>query len=281
MRFLFILWLGFFPLWGEVAYTGKSIILTLPIPSGTIISHDLNISVLSHPSTPDQGIAILPIDYYAALGDSNLTWISPGKTSSITLTIKSVLYPIETLSVDPALVTPPPEMMERIEAERAQAKEIYEHFTPIRYWNKPFIKPLDTFITSEYGSARTYNGSLKSYHGGVDFRARTPIPIQATNSGIVVLAQERYYAGGTIIIDHGEGIYSCYFHLSRYDVKVGDYVKRGDFIALSGKSGRITGPHLHFGMMVHAVQSDPLDLITKINTLFETSKETHEEITVN
>jgi murein DD-endopeptidase MepM/ murein hydrolase activator NlpD len=268
MRFLFILWLGFFPLWGEVAYTGKSIIFTLPSPSGTIISRDLNISVISHPSNPDQGIAILPIDYYATPGDSNLTWISPAKASPISFTIKSVDYPIETLSVDPALVTPPPEMMKQIERERLQAKEIYEHFTPIRYWNKPFIKPLDTFITSEYGSARTYNGSLKSYHGGVDFRARTPIPIQATNSGIVVLAQERYYSGGTIIIDHGEGIYSCYFHLSRYDVNVGDYVKRGDSIALSGESGRITGPHLHFGMMVHGVQSDPLDLIEKINLLF-------------
>jgi len=281
MRLLLILWFGFLALLGDEGYNGKSIILTLPSPSGTIISHDRNISVLSHPTAPTQGIAILPIDYYAALGDSNLTWISPAKTSLIPLTIKSIPYPIETLSVDPALVTPPLEMMERIERERLQAKEIYEHFTPIRYWNKPFIKPLDTFITSEYGSARTYNGTLKSYHGGVDFRARTPIPIQATNNGIVILAQERYYSGGTIIIDHGEGIYSCYFHLSRYDVKVGDYVKQGDIIALSGESGRITGPHLHFGMMVHGVQSDPLDLITKINTLFETSKETHEEITVN
>ncbi|MDD3598431.1 M23 family metallopeptidase, partial [Sulfuricurvum sp.] len=124
-----------------------------------------------------------------------------------------------------------------------------------------------------YGSARTYNDTLKSYHGGIDFRALTPTPIQAANDGIVVLAQERYYSGGTIIIDHGEGLYSCYFHLSRFDVKVGDYVTQGQAIALSGASGRITGPHLHFGIMVHGVQTDPLDLMEQIDHLFVTQKE--------
>jgi murein DD-endopeptidase MepM/ murein hydrolase activator NlpD len=280
MRLLIGLWLGFLMLWGAEGYNGKSLVITLPSPSGVIVTKESNISVLSHPAHPQQGYAILPIDYYSPLGESNLTWIAPGKTLSFPITIQSASYPTETLSVDPAKVIPPPEALEQIERERANAEKIYTHFTPIRYWNKPFIQPLDTFITSEYGSARTYNGSLKSYHGGVDFRARTPISIQAVNDGIVVLAEDRYYAGGTIIIDHGEGMYSCYFHLSRFDVKVGDYVKQGDCIALSGATGRITGPHLHFGMMVHGVQSDPLDLIAKINALFETPKETYASISV-
>lgn len=257
----------------ETGYNGKSILLTLPSPSGILSTHDLNISVLAHPTDKNRGIAILPIDYYASTGDSNITWIAPGKSISIPLIIKMVSYPLETLSVDPAKVTPPPEALERIERERSQAKAIYEHFTPIRYWDRAFIKPLDSNITSEYGSARTYNGTLQSYHGGVDLRARTPIPVHATNEGIVILAEDRYFSGGTIIIDHGEGLYSCYFHLSRYEVKVGDYVHQGDTIALSGDTGRITGPHLHFGFMVHGVQTDPLDLIEKINTLFIPQKE--------
>ncbi|MDP2849986.1 MAG: M23 family metallopeptidase [Sulfuricurvum sp.] len=280
MRLLIGLWFGFLMLWGAEGYNGKSLIITLPSPSGIIVTKESNISVLSHPANPQQGYAILPIDYYSPMGESNLTWSAPGKILSFPITIQSASYPTETLSVDPSKVTPPPEALERIERERANAERIYTHFTPIRYWNKPFIQPLDTFITSEYGSARTYNGSLKSYHGGVDFRARTPISIQAANDGIVVLAEDRYYAGGTIIIDHGEGMYSCYFHLSRFDAKVGDYVKQGDSIALSGATGRITGPHLHFGMMVHGVQSDPLDLIAKINALFETPKETYASISV-
>jgi hypothetical protein len=224
MRLLFILWFGFLSLVGNEGYNGKSVIITLPSPSGIILSNELNISVLAHPVKKNLGIAILPIDYYAPIGESNLTWIAPGKSLPIPLSIQNVSYPTETLSVDPSKVTPPPEALGRIEKERSEAEKIYAHFTPIRYWDKPFIKPLDTFITSEYGSARTYNGILKSYHGGVDFRARTPLPILATNDGIVMLAKDRYYAGGTIIIDHGEGIYSCYFHLSRFDVNVGDYV---------------------------------------------------------
>lgn len=281
MQLLMILTFFMLSLFAETGYNGKSILLTLPSPSGTIISHDQNISVLAHPTDKNQGIAILPIDYYTSAGDSNLTWISPGKTVLIPLSVKMASYPIETLSVDPSKVTPPPEALERIERERTQAKEIYAHFTPIRYWNKPFIKPLDSNITSEYGSARTYNGTLQSYHGGVDLRARIPIPVHATNDGIVVLAEERYYSGGTVIIDHGEGLYSCYFHLSRYEVKVGDYVHQGESIALTGDTGRITGPHLHFGFMVHGVQTDPLDLLTQINTLFETPKENYASISTH
>ena len=260
-------------LFAEVGYNGKSILLTLPSPSGTISTHDLNVSVLAHPTDKNQGIAIVPIDYYAPEGDSNITWIAPGKTIALPLTVTMASYPIETLSVDPSKVTPPPEALDRIEREKTQAKEIYAHFTPIRYWNKALIKPLDSNITSEYGSARTYNGTLQSYHGGVDLRARIPIPVHATNDGIVVLAEDRYYSGGTIIIDHGEGLFSCYFHLSRYDVKVGDYVHQGDSIALTGDTGRITGPHLHFGFMVHGVQTDPFDLLEKINALFMIQKE--------
>jgi murein DD-endopeptidase MepM/ murein hydrolase activator NlpD len=268
MRLLLMLWFVFLTLWSAEGSNGKSLIITLPSPSGTVIMGDRNISVLLHPADKTKGIAVIPIDYYTPAGDINISWVAPGSESLFSINIQTLSYPTETLSVDPALVTPPPEAMERIAAEKAQAEAIYGHFTPIRYWNRAFIKPLDTNITSEYGSARTYNGSLKSYHGGVDFRARTPIPIVATNDGIVVLAQERYYSGGTIIIDHGEGIYSCYFHLSRFDVNVGDRVIQGQPIALSGDSGRITGPHLHFGMMVHGIQSDPLDLISQFNALF-------------
>lgn len=268
MRLLIGLFMGFVTLWGIDGYNGKSLIITLPSPAGIVSMNELNISVLSHPRDRTKGIVILPIDYYTPSGEANLTWVSPGKTTFFPITVLNASYPTETLSVDPAKVTPPPEALERIALEKAQAEKIYGHFTPIRYWDKPFIRPLDTFITSEYGSARTYNGTLKSYHGGVDFRAKTPTPILATNDGIVVLAEDRYYAGGTIIIDHGEGIYSCYFHMSQFDVKVGENVKRAQNIGLTGATGRITGPHLHFGMMVHSIQADPLDLISQINNLF-------------
>lgn len=253
---------------GFEGFNGKTLLLTLSHSSGYIAMNEQNISILPHPSLSRQGIAWVPIDYYTSPQEMNLTWHSDLGEVTIPLSIKNFEYPTETLSVDSAKVTPPPEALERIAQEKAEAEAIYHTITPKRYWNKPFIYPMDSVITSQYGSARTYNGVLKSYHGGVDFRARTPLPILATNDGVVVLVKDRYYAGGTVIIDHGEGLYSCYFHMSRFDVNVGDTVTRGQSIGLTGDTGRITGPHLHFGLMISGLQSDPLDFIDKINTLF-------------
>lgn len=273
MRF-FLLFLSLvFPLFGIEAFNGKTSLIVLDSPSGIVSVGDKNISVLAHPSDHSRGIALIPIDYYTPSSEQNITWIAPGKILPLSLTVLPAPYPTETLSVDPSKVTPPPEAQERIAFERAEAKAIYGHFTPIRYWNKPFIRPIESITTSAYGSARTYNGTLKSHHGGIDFRALTPTPILASNDGVVVLAHDRYYSGGTIIIDHGEGLYTCYFHLSQFNVNVGDIVHQGQEIALSGASGRITGPHLHFGIMVYGIQADPLDLIAQINALFDPAKE--------
>lgn len=264
------LWLGLITLslWGVEGFNGKSTLLILPSPSGVMVLADRNISVVPHPTHPTKGLAIIPIDYEAPLGERKLTWVNPAGTVEMNVMVKQGVYPTETLTVEPSKVTPPPEALARIASEKAQAEAIFAHVTPTRYWDKPFIRPLDSAITSVYGAARLYNGTLKNYHSGVDLRARTPIPILAVNDGVVVLTQERYYCGNTIIIDHGEGMYTSYLHLSRFDVHVGDRVRRGQPIALSGATGRVNAPHLHFGMTVQGIKSDPLDLITQINTLF-------------
>jgi len=248
---------------------GKALLLTLNSPNGVVSFHERNITVLPHPLNPDHGFVILPLDYYTPPSLIEGLWSAPDGNLSLAIEISKVSYPTEILVVESAKVTPPPETLERIAQEKAQAEKIYATYTPRRYWSKPFIRPIESITTSEYGSARTYNGTLKSYHGGVDFRAKTPLPILASNDGVVVLAQDRYYSGGTVIIDHGEGLYTCYFHFSQLDVKVGDSVTRGQNIGLSGATGRITGPHLHFGVMIHAIQSDPVDLFSQINRLFD------------
>jgi len=206
---------------------GKSLIIPLDSPQGTLQLFDRNITVLPHPVYPNEGFAMIPIDYYKQPQRIDAQWLKDNEHKSIEINVISSSYPTEVLSVDSSKVCPPPEALQRIADEKAEAEAIYNHITPDRYWNKPFIRPMNSITTSEYGSARTYNGVLKSYHGGVDFRAKTPLPILATNDGVVVLVKDRYYAGGTIIIDHGEGVYSCYFHMSQFDVKVGDPVIQG------------------------------------------------------
>lgn len=247
---------------------GKSLILTLDDSQGVLELNDRNITILPHPLYPKKGIAIIPIDYHEHPHLINAQCNTPNETIALEFNITSATYPTEVITVDHAKVSPPPEVLERIALEKAEAEAIYNHITPERYWNKPFIRPIDSITTSEYGSARTYNGVLKSYHGGVDFRAKTPLPILASNDGVVVLVKERYYAGGTVIIDHGEGVYSCYFHLSQFNVKVGDPVTQGQNIALSGATGRITGPHLHFGFMLQGIQTDPIEFMSQVETIF-------------
>jgi murein DD-endopeptidase MepM/ murein hydrolase activator NlpD len=258
-------------LYNSLAYdvgNGKSLIISLNKPSGVLQLSDHNITILPHPVFPDKGFVIIPMDYYEKPHLIHANYTDGIEDTKIEVNVTCTAYPTEILSVDNSKVCPPQEVLQRIADEKAEAERIYKHITLERYWNKPFIRPIDSITTSEYGSARTYNGVLKSYHGGVDFRAKTPLPILASNDGVVVLVKDRYYSGGTIIIDHGEGVYSCYFHMSQFDVKVGDPVLQGQNLGLSGASGRITGPHLHFGFMIQGIQSDPIEFMAQINTLF-------------
>lgn len=124
--------------------------------------------------------------------------------------------------------------------------------------NSMFEFPMDSKITSAFGNARIYNGVTKSYHTGTDFRAKVGDDIKATNHGKVVLVMDRFYLGKVIYIDHGRGAYSYYSHLSKYLVKEGDIVKKGQVIAKSGITGRITGPHLHYALRLYNTTVDPL-----------------------
>ena len=271
MKYLFLLCLAAYSLIAYEVGNGKSLIIPLNDSHGVLELKDRNITILPHPLHLNEGFAIIPIDYYESPHLINAQWNNGEERMAIDLNIIRAVYPTEVITVDSAKVCPPPEALQRIALEKAEAVSIYNHITPERYWDKPFIRPIDSITTSEYGSARTYNGVLKSYHGGVDFRAKTPLPILASNDGVIVLVKDRYYSGGTVIIDHGEGIYSCYFHLSEFDVKVGDRVIQGQEIAKSGATGRITGPHLHFGFMIQGIQSDPIDFMAQIETLFSPS----------
>ena len=174
-------------------------------------------------------------------------------------------YKKEKITVDSKKVKPPKNILKRINEEREEANKIYSTTTPnLQFWQK-FLLPLNSTITSQFGTARILNEIVKSYHSGTDFRASIGTPILASNTGTVVIAKDRYYAGGSVVIDHGEGIYTQYYHLSKIDVKVGQIVQRGEYFGLSGASGRVNGPHLHFGVIVNGKQVNPLTFIEKIN----------------
>ena len=176
-------------------------------------------------------------------------------------------YKKEKITVEGNKVTPPKDVLKRIEEEREEANKIYATANVGLKFDSKFILPMSSMVTSLFGTARVFNGTLKSYHGGTDFRAAVGTSVIAANDGIVAIAKDRYYAGGSVVIDHGEGIYTQYYHLSALNVKVGQSVKKGDIIALSGASGRVSGPHLHFGVIVGGVQVNPINFVKKINEI--------------
>jgi len=131
-------------------------------------------------------------------------------------------------------------------------------------------------ITSPYGTRRVFNGQLRSYHSGLDLRAYEGTPIYAAQSGIVKLAQNLFYSGNHVLIEHGMGIHSGYSHLSKISVKTGDRVEQGQLLGLSGATGRVTAAHLHWTVNIHGVGVSPLQLVETLDALY---KRKMEEIT--
>jgi len=234
-----------------------------------IIFNKKSFKIYQHPTKKTKMYALLPISYYEKPENKtvDISYVEKNitKVKTLKVKIKDGEYKKEEIQVNKSKVNPTKKYTKRISQEYKEAMQIYNSSTKENYLTDEFILPLNSFITSAFGKARVYNGSLKGYHSGTDFRAKIGTPIQASNDGVVVLVKNRFYSGGTVLINHGQGIYSCYFHMSKFNVKVGQMVKKTDIIGLSGDSGRVTGPHLHFAFRVAGVQVDPLQFIELMN----------------
>ena len=170
-------------------------------------------------------------------------------------------YKTSRLTVPQKYVTPDPETLKRIEAEKEIKNAAFAHKIPAPEWAGEFIAPVPMEVSEAYGTSRTFNGKLATVHRGTDFRAPMGTPVHAANAGEVVLARELYYEGNCIIVDHGLGFMTLYMHLSKFDVKEGEKVGKGQEIALSGSTGRVTGPHLHMSVRWSGEYLDPGKLL--------------------
>jgi hypothetical protein len=163
-------------------------------------------------------------------------------------------------------VNPPPEALKQIKGDKEVvrvAREAKPHMLPL-FLERGFIKPVKGFITGIFGSQRILNGQQNSPHWGVDFAAPMGEPVYSPADGIVSLVSRgMYLMGNTLMIDHGLGVRSIFIHLDSIKVKTGDYIKQGFIIAYVGRTGRATGPHLHWGVSVGTVPVDPARLTKK------------------
>ena len=190
----------------------------------------------------------------------------------VPLVVEPYRFETRRLRVDPKLANPPEEELERIKQEAKAMADAFAITTPTRIWHGPFESPVPGTATSSFGRLTITNGKPAGRHQGADFRAATGTPVRAPNAGRIVLAQNLYFAGNTVILDHGLGVFSLLAHLSRIDVAPGAMVVRGDVLGESGATGRVTGPHLHWAVRFGDMTVDPLALISALSK--QSDKET-------
>ena len=212
--------------------------------------------------------ALLGIDLEMAAGAHDFvasSTMADGEklTCVATLTVKDGRFAVEKLTVAPQYVEPNAEQLARANEERAHLREIFATVTPEKLWNGRFRVPIiGATRGGNFGRRRVLNGEPSSPHTGVDFPAPAGTPIHAAQAGRVVLAEPLYFSGNTVIVDHGLGVYTLYGHLSSFGVKLGDLVVAGGILGKVGATGRVTGPHLHWGLTVNRARVNSLDIVT-------------------
>lgn len=221
--------------------------------------------------------ALIPISYYQKLGKKRviISYLKNKKRefTGVQIEVINANYLSEKINVDASKIELSKKNKIRTKLEYQEAINIYRSRNENLQWSEDFILPMSSKITSDFGTKRVYNNKLRSFHSGIDFKAAIGTPIVAANNGIVKLAKDRFYAGNSIIIDHGQAIYTCYFHLNSISVKKNQFVKKGEIIGYSGSTGRVTGPHLHFATRVHGVLVEPSNLISLLNSINDLNKE--------
>ena len=182
------------------------------------------------------------------------------KTMSGTIDVADKVYDTQSLTVEPRYVNIDQKTAERTAKERKLISAALKTFSNEKQWTLPLLRPVPGAISGDFGVQRVFNGEPRSKHTGMDFKGSSGEAVSAVADGTVVLTGEHYFAGNSVYVDHGQGVVSMYFHLSKILLNTGDRVKAGDLVGLVGATGRTTGPHLHFGLAAQGILIDPIDL---------------------
>ncbi len=239
----------------EKPFPGAPVLLTLPegVSSVTFFGHRYEPF-----SFKGKKLVLLAVPLSSKPGTYPLV-LSNGQRFSLRIYPKK--YPEEHLTVPPKMVRYPPKVLARIKREIRLIRGTVARFHPEALLDGPFVWPAPGRLSSAFGFRRVYNGEPRSPHGGVDIACPAGTPVKAANRGRVALVGDFYLPGKTVVLDHGLGIYTVYCHLSKILVREGEILEKGEIFALSGKSGRVTGPHLHFGCYILGSKVDPQVLL--------------------
>ena len=233
--------------------------------SGTWLGHQLAFSYMPASKT---WFALAGVSFDTKPGKYTLE-LSGGRTGKDPLKVSRAFfvgaakYPkIEVkLTVEHKFTEPSPEQIKQIDEDKKTKQDYLNRVTPDREWDGNFTAPAQAATSDVFGSQRIFNGVAQREHQGLDYRVPTGTPVSAMNDGRILLARFLYFEGNCVVIDHGQGLLTLYFHLSEIKVKEGDMVKRGEIVGLSGATGRATGPHLHVAVRWQGAYLDPARLM--------------------
>ncbi len=211
------------------------------------------------PTGAGNGQAVMvPVPLDCPVGAQDVTVEAEGQPPfTVALTVTRTTAPSVAVKVAPGKAQPSAEDKARILRERDEFLAIQASPGVTRTWSAPFRNPGGGIVTCGFGTTRSFNGVVQSVHKGLDLRAATGTPVFASAPGTVRLAKDVFFGGNLAYLDHGCGLFSVYAHLSRLDVKPGQVVQAGERLGLSGATGRVSAPHLHWGTSIAGVDVDP------------------------
>ena len=246
--------------------------LGAPVTAVGLIFQDRKFSVYPHPVSPvHYRFGLIGIPYRQEPGPAKLIlkWTNDTGEHAQTIPFEIIAgkYRTDVLKVDPARVNPSKKNIKRTRKEARRIVQTYADGSSARLWNGAFQLPMSSEITSPFGNRRLFNRQLKSYHNGVDFRAPVGTPVFAANSGVVKIAENLFYSGNVVIVDHGNLIFTIYAHLSKIEVTAGQQIEKGQQLGLTGATGRVSGPHLHWGVKVNGTAVNPTQFIRAMDSL--------------
>lgn len=214
----------------------------------------------------DEWTTILGVDLDAKAGEDKTTALltmDDGQVEKreIAVDVRAKKFPVSRVNVAQKFVELSKADLDRAHRESEETEAIVHRITTDIVPEEAFTVPIPGESGTNFGARRIFNGEPRRPHAGADLHAAPGTPIHATNRGRVMLAKSLFFTGNTVILDHGLGIYSLYAHLSHIDVKPGEIVKNGEVVGLSGATGRVNAPHLHWGMRVQGARVDPFSLV--------------------
>lgn len=183
------------------------------------------------------------------------------KVARCTVEVKEKKYPEQRLTLPKSMATLSKKNLNRYYKEKKVITHTLAQQSSGRFWTLPLTRPVPGSVSSAFGLTRFINDQPRAPHRGVDFRGGMGVPIKACADGVVDLVADHYFSGRSVYVDHGQGVTSVYFHMSKILVKEGQVIRKGQVLGKMGKTGRATGPHLHFGLYILGEAVNPLPLM--------------------